>query len=252
MSSKQKKVGSYDLKIINIGFPRCGTSSLSSALDILGFGPTWHLETNNPFYSNKHYKWFNDKLYSIKNGEYFDFDEFFESTGIKCAMDAPFMAIWKELSTFYPNAKIIVCVRDDYQKWKSSLTNAIRWLFDSKMLSIIALMLPFITMARKECFKILYHEWIEQLSTKQKYKERIQEIRDHINDDKRLLILNISQISWEPLCKFLDVDIPKIPYPRNNWKGKMMNRANVAVIQMFIGFILLPVALAIVFYNYYQ
>eukprot|EP01084_Bolivina_argentea_P177886 307603_1 len=251
-STKQKKCGKWDLKIINAGFPRCGTSSLSSALDILGFGPCWHLETNNPWFMDKHYRFFDNKLYAIKNGEYVDYDIFFEKTGIKCAMDAPFIAIWKELSLFYPKAKVIICIRDDYQRWKISLSNVTYWLINSKTLEFIGLYFSFIPIFRKEFCKILDDEWVKALDTKDKYNERIKEIKEFINDDKRLYIHNISNIKkngWKGLCEFLEVPIPDTPYPLNNYKGKMMKRATNAMIKI-ITFVVIPLLLGTVVYYY--
>ena len=186
--------------------------------------------------TNKEYKFFKNKLYAIKAGEYCDFDEFFEKTNINVAMDAPFMAIWKELCTFYPNAKIIVCIRDDYDKWNKSLTNALNWLFTSKALTGLGyIWFSFIFDLRFEFLKILKEEWVDQITQSQQYIQRIEEIKSFINDDKRVLILNIKSIKskqWEPLCTFLDVPMPKnTPYPLNNHSGKMMNRARDGLIQ---------------------
>lgn len=251
----KKKYGNYDLRIINIGFPRCGTSSLSSALQILGYN-TWHLETNNPFETNRSYQWFKGKLFKIRQGEYVDFDEFFEMTQVNVAMDAPFIAIWKELVTFYPNAKIIVCIRDDYDKWKSSLTSAVKWLIESKILSALGyIWFSFIFSFRFEFMKILKEEWIDQITSNQQYLQRIEEIKTFINDDKRLLILNLKTIKekqWLPLCKFLDVPIPENrPYPLNNYRGKMMKRARNGLLQFIFGLLILPILISTLNSYYY-
>ena len=37
----------------------------------------------------------------------------------------------------------------------------------------------------------------------------------------KLLIFNVKD-GWEPLCKFLGVDIPDVPYPRKNVGGELM------------------------------
>ena len=206
--------------------------------------------------TNKEYKFFKNKLYAIKAGQYCDFDEFFEKTRVNVAMDAPFMAIWKELSTFYPKAKIIVCIRDNYDKWNKSLTKAINWLFTSKALTGLGyIWFSFIFDLRSEFLKILREEWLDQITRNEQYTQRIDEIKTFINDDKRVLILNLKTIKskqWEPLCKFLDVPIPQnIPYPLNNYNGKMMYRARNGLLQCIFALVILPILLSIMLYRYF-
>ena len=50
---------------------------------------------------------------------------------------------------------------------------------------------------------------------KRRYREHNDMIRSLVPKDK-LLELRLGQHGWDPLCKFLNVDIPKADYPRTN------------------------------------
>ena len=43
---------------------------------------------------------------------------------------------------------------------------------------------------------------------------------------EKLLIYNVKE-GWEPLCKFLEVPVPKDPMPRSNDKGQFVEKINV-------------------------
>jgi hypothetical protein len=92
------------LDIIGPGFGRTGTNSLKVALEHLGFGPCHHMfeVRDNP-----------EQLpgwEAAARGEQVDWDQLF--AGYRAQVDWPGARYWRELARHYPNAKVILTVRD--------------------------------------------------------------------------------------------------------------------------------------------
>lgn len=130
-----KKEGTYPLKIICPAMFRSGTSSLSLALKELGYIP-WHMITN-PWYSQNNLSWWSYNRKKLQNKEFVDFDEFFELTKCNVVMDIPTNIYWKNLIEYYPNAKIIICTRNDFDKWKISCQKLICNVINSKIVNLM-------------------------------------------------------------------------------------------------------------------
>jgi hypothetical protein len=104
------------LKVIGAGFGRTGTRSLKSALEQLGFGRCYHMEevAKNPSHLRHWAK--------ILEGGKADWETLF--TGYQSATDWPVAAYYKDLMTVYPEAKIILTVRDP-ESWHRSIMNTL-------------------------------------------------------------------------------------------------------------------------------
>ena len=98
------------MKVIGAGLPRTGTLSQKVALEMLGFGPCYHMVnvlTNLPL--AKHWE-------QALDGEA-DWDEVFgehEST-----VDWPGAFFYRELAEAYPDAKIVLSTRDP-EAWEKT------------------------------------------------------------------------------------------------------------------------------------
>ena len=75
-------------------------------------------------------------------------------------------------------------------------------------------------------------------STKLVYYEHIESVKKIIPVDK-LLIYNVKE-GWEPLCEFLDVDVPGILFPKVNDTAEMLR--NFAIIKMLPYVFILSIA----------
>jgi hypothetical protein len=64
-------------------------------------------------------------------------------------------------------------------------------------------------------------------STKLVYYEHIERVKKTIPSD-RLLIYHVNE-GWGPLCEFLNVDVPEIPFPKVNDTAEMLR--NFAIIK---------------------
>ena len=131
-----------DFFVIGGGLGRTGTDSLRRALNQLGLGITYHMlevvgvpgEGNalgNAYERNHVEEWIkiseNDLTTAKEDGTYtpYDWDTFFDiQNGIYLSgCDSPLRVFVKELSDYYPNAKIVLTVRNG-KSWYNSITKA--------------------------------------------------------------------------------------------------------------------------------
>ena len=104
------------LSIVGAGFGRTGTASMKMALEILGLGPCHHMKellANSAQLA----LW---RL--VARGDNPDWNAAF--AGYRCAVDWPSAFFWRELSAFYPHAKILLTVRDA-ESWYASMDKTI-------------------------------------------------------------------------------------------------------------------------------
>ena len=104
------------LKVIGAGWGRTGTESLKMALEQLGFDRCYHgFDLMNDGRKLQYWK----QLHTERTT---DFDELFK--GYHAAVDTPAAFYYRELLQQYPDAKVILTVRDA-GKWYDSAANTI-------------------------------------------------------------------------------------------------------------------------------
>ncbi len=205
------------MQVIGAGYGRTGTRSLQLALEGLGYGRCYHMMAliKDPA-GIKH--WAN----AINRAEV-DWDVLF--SGFQSIVDFPGSLYYKELAAHYPKAKVILSVRDA-ESWYESVCATI-YSYDPgiaikrKMFA----KLPFSATAR-DLFKVIRLMdnliWKQQFEGKfndkayaiENYEAHIEAVKVNIPDD-RLLVFDAKD-GWEPLCKFLNKEVPSSPYPRAN------------------------------------
>src|SRR5690348_10244023 len=104
------------MRVIGVGFGRTGTASLKVALERLGVAPCYHMYDviEEPARARA---W----LAAAEGGKP-DWDEIF--AGYAATVDWPGAAFWRELLATYPQAKVILTVRDP-QRWYDSTRQTI-------------------------------------------------------------------------------------------------------------------------------
>lgn len=204
------------LQIIGAGFGRTGTLSLKMALEELGFGPCYHMFEllQNP----AQVRVWEDAL----QGGLPDWEELF--LHYPSTVDFPACLYYKELLARYPEAKVILTVRDP-ERWYASARNTIfRGMSFRKALKT-TLSIPFSAHIRA-LFRIALHNARllnrRTFGGKMRNKEHtIGVYQRHIEEVKRfvpasqLLVYEVAE-GWVPLCRFLGVDIPATPFPKAN------------------------------------
>ncbi|REE97586.1 sulfotransferase family protein [Thermomonospora umbrina] len=205
------------MQVIGVGFGRTGTTSLRDALEILGFGPCHHMRDVMRV-PDRVALW-----RAAARGEAVDWDEVF--AGFRSTVDWPAAAFWRELVAHYPAAQVILTVRDP-AKWYES---AAATVFQG---SIRAERQP-----ARTAFKVvravdpqfggfarMVNETVHQrvfgcrLSDRERvlaaYHRHLREVRAQV-PGHRLLTYDVRE-GWAPLCAFLNVPTPDMPFPRAN------------------------------------
>ena len=210
------------LRIIGAGFGRTGTASMQAALDTLGFGPCYHMREviGHP-----------DRvaLWSrIVAGEPADWPTVF--AGYHSCVDWPACSFYMQLMEVYPNAKVLLTVRDPDAWYESVLATIYRTREVARQFEAGTLTLPPGMMDPTHALMVTDLIW------KQTFDDRFED-RDHAlavysahNDEvkrrvppDRLLVYETGA-GWEPLCAFLDVAVPAEPFPRLNDRAEFRAR----------------------------
>ena len=215
------------LKVIGAGFPRTGTTSLKTALELLGFGPCCHMwELMKPEHA---WRW--PMLSRAVDGKPVHWPTVYR--GFKATVDSPGCFFWRKLVRAFPEAKVILTVRDAYD-WQLSqqrgsavgFAQADRNRLDPVMSSTIGRMDAAIA-----------REWGSSLErppgmsaeqhTREQFLRHAEIVKSEIPPE-RLLVFQVTE-GWGPLCRFLDVDEPSTPFPRDNDLGDFARRVSAVV-----------------------
>jgi len=195
------------LKVVGSGLGRTGTKSMQSALSILGFGPCHHM-VEVFAHPESMALW-------IEAGKVRpDWDAIFD--GYYSMVDYPGAHHWRELAAYYPDAKVLHTVRDPDQ-----------W-FESTQATIFAPDSAAVAGTERADFFMSFTGALRPHLQDRAYMT--QYFRDHTEAVKaaipseRLLIYEAGD-GWAPLCEFLGVAVPDVPYPSENSRAEFVARA---------------------------
>jgi hypothetical protein len=197
------------MRVIGVGFGRTGTASLRSALDLLGFGPCYHMADvlGRP---ERVRAW-----HAAAQGPVADWSELFD--GYAATTDWPGSAFWRELVAAYPAAKAILTVRDP-QRWYDSMERTVLETWRRRRAAPDAVppaMREFGPMIEAVINQRVFAGRAEDREYAVRAFERhVEDVRATVPAD-RLLVFEVAQ-GWAPLCEFLDVPVPDAPFPREN------------------------------------
>jgi hypothetical protein len=201
------------LAIIGAGFGRTGTLSLKLALEQLGFGPCYHM--NDVFSHPGHAQRWRD---AFRDGDA-DWDDLLR--GFASAVDWPPAHFWRPLAARYPDAKVILTVRDR-DAWYESIASTI---FPAQRRPLPPPGDPHyaqLVMPRE----LILHGTFGQIEDKAHvlsiYDAHNAAVRAAI-EPARLLEYDVKD-GWAPLCAFLGVPVPDAPYPRSNTTQEFIDR----------------------------
>jgi len=185
------------LDVIGAGFGRTGTESMKRALEMLGFGPCYHMYEVMP--NKGHY----DHWRSVYNdGADPKWDEIFQD--YRATVDWPVQAYWKQAAAQYPDAKILLTVRSP-ESWFASMEKTIRpMLLDPETHPGLA----------KSIGRAVFGGRFDRDSMIDTFKRNIEDVQASVAPD-RLLTYELGS-GWSPLCDFFGVDVPAEPYPSGN------------------------------------
>jgi len=215
------------LKIIGAGVGRTGTKSMQLALDQLGFGPCYHMDELFKHAAGVKY-W----KQAHKTGST-DWDTLLE--GYESIVDFPGGMYYKALAEYYPDAKVILTIRDAAQWYDCAMATIYSFEPDIRLKLRLLCSALFSKVARdliqvgrlnnasiwKKFFEGKFEDRAYAIS---KFDRYIEEVKTNISAE-RLLIMNVRE-GWEPLCRFLNVDMPNIPLPRKKSSHDFSDWAN--------------------------
>jgi hypothetical protein len=205
------------LKVIGAGFGRTGTLSLKTALEKLGFGKCYHMvEVLKKHHHMKHWA-------EIMQGGKAEWETLFKD--YQAALDWPVAAYYKDLMEIYPQAKVILTVRDPHSWHRSIMTT----LYQAQRKSLLrfACILPpvyrFLQGMENSIWQNVFQNKVEDEDHAiNVFNAHIEEVKCVVPPE-RLLIFEARQ-GWEPLCSFLNVPVPVgQPYPHKH-KGNLVRQ----------------------------
>ncbi|KAF2018550.1 hypothetical protein BU24DRAFT_418073 [Aaosphaeria arxii CBS 175.79] len=215
-------------QVIGAGLPRTGTASFSEALRILLNGPVYHggtqatkapeAEIRSWIKILSHYP-----AKSPSDNQIIQDNLRHRLDGYAAVTDMPAAGLITELLELYPDALVIVTVRDPdaWVKSMETVANASTLWFLRFVLFPISGMRYF-----PDYINVLRNQWVHNYGEKEPISAK-----SHFNHldyckrnvpPERLLFYNVKD-GWEPLCKALGKPVPDIPFPRIN-DGEAIDR----------------------------
>ena len=199
------------LDVIGSGLGRTGTKSLQSALNMLGFGPCHHMV--EVFAHPETMQLWVD----AGNGSP-DWEAIF--SGYRSAVDYPAAAYWRELTAYYPAAKVVHTVRDP-DAWFES-TQATIFAPDGPPRRAMALGAGVASSFFKSFMGPLVAHTDDRNYLTEYFRRHTEEVKAAI-PPAQLLVYDVRQ-GWEPLCAFLGIAVPKESLPSENNREEFMAR----------------------------
>jgi hypothetical protein len=195
------------LKVVGAGFGRTGTLSLKNALEKIGFGPCYHMMEVFPRPDHV------AMWHKLAFGGAIDWDLLFRD--FRATVDWPSTRWWREIAAHFPDAKVLLSLRDP-EAWYKSMSETIyqpmKWPVPADVPEGMRLQNEMVRKAiLAETFDNRFEDKAHAIEV---FKRHNQEVHDTI-DPKRLLVFDVRE-GWEPLCRFLEVQVPSEPFPRLN------------------------------------
>ena len=191
------------LKVVGAGVGRTGTASLKQALEELLGGCCHHMfeVIENP-----------EQIPSwAAAGEMPDWNELLKD--YVALVDWPGASFWPELSEAFPDAIVLLSVRDAEKWYASAIDTIFRAESDHADLQ---LMWRAITKSR---FCDVFEDKAKMMAAMQAHNDAVKAAIV----PGRLLVWQVTD-GWEPLCQALDVPVPDRPFPRTNTKSEFLGR----------------------------
>lgn len=217
------------IQVIGAGYGRTGTMSLKAALEILYGAPVYHMESillpTPPHSTVDDLPAWDAASRDASGPGHPDWQTLLVDRGFVAALDFPIALHVTDLAAAFPSAKVILTVRpsgDWFRSWAYLLDVQFRiirrWGWAAPRLRTVG------DWTTRTIFGPLFGAW--HLPTGGGLNERpcIAAYEAHnaavvaAIPAERLLVLPLGA-GWEPLCDFLGLPVPDVPYPRVNAAG---------------------------------
>ncbi|EDO38865.1 predicted protein [Nematostella vectensis] len=231
------------MKVIGAGLPKTGTKSLAAALRHLGC--TVHDV-------EEHWRYYSDKYNAAFEGNIPDFKKMYKD--VDATTDSPACFFYKEIFEAFPDSKVILSVRENEETWQKSLLKT-KEVIDSVLDSPVIKLCQHVTPTGREWSRLVQRVGIH-LQNEVDYRKHNDDVIASIPTNQ-LLVFNPRE-GWVPLCAFLEVEVPDIPFPQinvsskdvstillNSWTVRRMRKELVLVMSLLV--LLIACACAVFF-----
>lgn len=205
-----------ELKVIGFGLGRTGTYSLKTALEALQLGPCHHMERVAQNMPVQLPLW-NEALDGAPN-----FEAIY--AGMQSAVDWPTAAFYQELYTTYPDAKFILTHRSK-ESWAESFGSTIYKLLAEREKAPPPVQ-EWLNMVVKTINKSGFPMGLDYAGLAERYEAHNKAVQDFIPAEQ-LLVYQVKE-GWEPLCRFLNLEVPETEFPRTNNREEFWDLVNAA------------------------
>lgn len=191
------------LRVVGAGLPRTGTRSLKLALERLLGERCYHM--SEVFQRPADVPVWRGAL----RGNEPDWSTFLGEYG--AAVDWPASAFWRELVAAYPDAPVVLSVREEPLSWWRSA--------DATILGIArrndyAKFGEWLTLFHELLRERIDEHWDDEMVAIAAYQRHNDEVRRTVSPD-RLVEWRPSE-GWGPICQALDLAVPSEPFPYVN------------------------------------
>lgn len=206
------------LQVIGAGFGRTGTASMKAALDRIGFGPTYHM-LEIIAEPDRVKAW----ARVVVDGEHPDWHEIF--AGFRSTVDWPGAAYWRELSAAFPEAKVVLTVRDPERWYESAYNTIYQFALRAPGFDFGG---PAVAELRPTVAKMIWDgafggRFADKAHAIRVFEEHNAAVQAALPAD-RLLVYRAGD-GWGPLCDFLGADVPAEDFPHVNDSGSIQDLA---------------------------
>lgn len=203
------------MKIIGAGFGRTGTLSLRIALERLGFEPCYHMlevaETPG------HAEWWLE----VVQGKTARWEEIFAPYA--ATVDVPGCLFFKELVAAYPDARVILTLRDPARWYDSMISTVYQTALMPPWMKYFPRVGPFLRLANAMIWDGFFNgRFTDRADAIQRFNEHNRTVQQTVPSDK-LLVFRVED-GWEPLCGFLGAPVPDGPFPHANDRVEVKKR----------------------------
>jgi hypothetical protein len=211
------------MELIGAGLPRTATLSQKLALEALGLAPCYHM-VNVLSDLGQAELWRKALDGDLALTEILD--------GFPATVDWPGSFFYRDLIELYPDAKVLLSVREP-DAWARSMRDTIWGLFyDDVLMRHLSFARASIDTPWRDYLAMMEQMWaasglLDGADTTLEYMGAAMsryndEVQQTVPAD-RLLVWTASD-GWDPLCAFLGLPVPSTPFPRVNDRSEFAGR----------------------------
>jgi len=211
------------MKVIGAGLPRTGTLTQKIALEMLGFGPCYHMV-------NLFADWSQLAAWQSAFAGERDWGRMF--AGFESEVDWPGSFYYRDLIADSPDAKVLLSIRDP-AAWQRSMQATVcqHWEGDTLVRHLTAASGQ-VSSTWGAYLDLMKEMWMAQgaLRPGGTWVDDLGGVLERHTDAvvqavpaERLLLWDVQE-GWEPLCAFLEVDVPAAPLPKLNDSATYVER----------------------------